>query len=895
MDKLKASLTTIFIRAATGLLLPCCLLTASAQQAIDSSHHVPADKHLSAAWREALWLKTPKVYRGRELETIGMPCGGIAAGQLCVRGDGTLADWWIANDAYNTGYGKDSLMNFRTALGPWKVCYQTFTPASYISQGFSVTVRQNGHSIHRNLDKKDFDDIGFTGEYPIATITYASKREPLPIAVSLDVFSPFIPLDARESATPGTVLTYTIRNTSGSAVDIDLTGWLQNAVGLDLRDSIDAVCRNRTVHSPGMTTVTMDLLHPVYKNGRAFPADHPYLGNLSLNVLDNNGRADADYDAGRPAPARAAAEKKLGEPLTGAVSTTLHLGPGETREARFLLTWYFPNRPSYYYGYDVTRIIPNNWNQVLPSTGATVLGNMYANWYGSSRDVALWLQQNLDRLSKATYAFHDAYYRRTTLPAWLVDRLIMPVSTLATETCQWWASDKFWAWEGVGSCVGTCTHVWNYEQALARLFPELERNVRERTDFSTSFQNDGSILARNGWGDVLIDGDAGTIVKAYREHLCSPDNLFLSRNWPQIRKAVEYLISQDGNGDGLIEKQQPNTFDIAFFGANTYVGALYLAALKAGARMALLMQDTAFAAKCEAIARQGSINTVRRLWTGEYFRQDVNLHQHPKYQYADGCLSDQLLGQTLAHLDGLGYLYPRENVKKTLESVWKYNWAPDVGVQNRVHPPERVYADPGEAGLLVCTWPHSPHMGEDGVRYRDEVWTGSEYQAATGMICEGMTEEGLSIIKGLDDRYDGARHNPFNEIECGDHYARAMASWGVLLALEDLRYDGPQKMLGFAPRVQPDAFEGFFTAAEGWGTLAQRRKGAIQYDTVSVAYGKVPLTTLSAGLTHAPRKVQLFLDGRPVPVTYAFDNDTLLLHFDELSVGEGQSLAAVIE
>ncbi|MEJ7682948.1 MAG: GH116 family glycosyl hydrolase [Segetibacter sp.] len=275
---------------------------------------------------------------------------------------------------------------------------------------------------------------------------------------------------------------------------------------------------------------------------------------------------------------------------------------------------------------------------------------MYANWYSSSLDVVSWMQNNFTRLSDETYKFHDAYYNHNTLPYWLVQRVMMPASILATETCQWWANDKFWAWEGVGSCVGTCTHVWNYEQALAHLFPQLERNIREKTDFDVSFQKDGSVLARNGWGGVLIDGHAGAILKAYREYLNSKDNLFLTRNWDKIKRSTEFIINEDENEDGLIEKTQANTYDIAFYGANTYVGSLYLAALKASAAMADIMLDTTFAVRCQKIFTAGEQNTVNKLWKGEYFIQQVNLKEHPQYQYGPGCLSDQLFGQTWSHL-----------------------------------------------------------------------------------------------------------------------------------------------------------------------------------------------------------------------------------------------------
>ena len=1024
------------------LLIPIltlgCFFAAHAQK-VHPTHKVPADKQLSPAWNEKLWSNERKVYKGDELKTIGMPCGGIAAGQLYVRGDGTLANWWIANNAYNTGYGVKELISFNTPQGPWKVCYQSFEPMSYVDQGFAVTLRQGKKSTTRQLNKADFDDISFIGEYPVAKINYASKSAPLPLQITATVFSPFIPLNARESATPGTYLRYTLKNTSAAKISVDLTGWLQNMVCLDLKESaLNATSRNRAVKADGLTSVTMDLIETKATNtkprrktvfqdfesgsygnwkteGKAFgqnpvsssvaeadnvlghgggylvnskltslgdtatgklnspvftitedylnftvaggnyidktcmhlivnnkivktvtgdntdelkpvswevaqwkgqkayleiidnepgdwghislddfvfsnmpadekffPGDHPYFGNVSLSVLDAKGRTSTDFNLSAPSFSDTPALKPLGDKLTGAVGSSVDLAPGETKEITFLLTWYFPNRPMRYGE-------GGNWTKPIPTNGPAI-GNMYANWFDHSLDVAEWLKQNKERLTKQTFDFHTAYYTQSTLPYWLIQRIMMPVSTLATETCQWWANDKFWAWEGVGSCVGTCTHVWNYEHALSRLFPELERNIREKTDFSTSFQPDGGIVARNGWGGVLIDGHAGAILKAYREHLASKDNLFLSRNWAKIKKATEFIIREDGNEDGIIEKEQANTYDIAFYGANTYVGALYLAALRSAEKMALLMKDSTFAGRCNAIFAKGSANSVNKLWNGEYFIQDVDLSQHGKFQYASGCLSDQLFGQTWAHLNNLGYLYPEDKVKKSLSSVWKYNWAPDVNVQNSVHKPERVYADPGEAGLLIATWPTSQHMGEDGVRYRDEVWTGIEYQVASNMIYEDMITEGLSVVRAIHDRYDGAKHNPWNEIECGDHYARALASWGVLLALQDFQYDGPAGSLSFAPKISKENFKSFFTTAEGWGTIEQKATDKGQSNTVSLTYGNLKLNSLTVTTNGKAGKVSLKIAGREIPFSSVQKEDRLQLTFDPVTVRKGEAI-----
>ena len=1026
-------------------LLFTCL--AAYSQTVDPSHHVPLQKNLSTNWEKSLYSTERKVYKGNELLTIGMPCGGIAAGQLYVRGDGTLANWWIANNAYNTGYGVDSLTHFNTALGPWTVCYKTFRPASYIDQGFALTVKQNGKQQTVRLSKDDFDNISFTGEYPIAKISYDDTKKQLPIKVSSEVYSPFIPMNAKESATPGTILKYTLTNTSSSPITTTLTGWLQNLVCLELKNEINAQSRNRVVKNNGMTSLVMDLVpgkpvpaseKPVIKtyddfesgyskwkvsgaafssapakgsvtadqgtilniggNGlvnsksggdssvgklvseefaikdnyitfkigggnhpgvtcfnlvinnnvvrtmtgkntegldltywdvnelkgkkahfemvdssqgdwghvladdisfsdkpvtteKYFPSMHPYFGNLALSVLSTDGSGDADYTGMSDNKEADSASKITGDKVVGAVSNTISLQPGESKDITFLLTWFFPNRPSYYYGSDVADVIGNGWTEALPTTGTTIIGNMYSNWFGNSLDVASYLQNNLPRLSTETHTFHDTYYNNTTLPYWFVQRSLMPLSILATETCQWWANDKFWAWEGVGSCVGTCTHVWNYEQALAHFFPELERNIREKTDFTTSFDKDGGIQARNGWGGVLIDGHAGAILKAYREYLNSDNSLFLSRNWDRIKKATEFIISEDGNEDGLIEKTQANTFDIAFYGANTYVGSLYLASLKAATAMASVMNDTAFASRCKRIAAAGEINTVKKLWNGEYFIQDVNLKEHPEFQYANGCLSDQMFGQTWSHLAKLGYIYPKEDVQKTLQSIWKYNWAPDVAIQNKTHPPERTYASFGEPGLLVCTWPKNEHMGEKGVRYRDEVWTGSEYQVATNMIYENMIDEGLSVMKAVHERYSPEKHNPWNEVECGDHYARAMASWGVMLALEDFFYNGPEKALSFSPKIQKNNFEGFFTSANAWGNISQKQTATVQTNMVKVVYGNLHLQQLQFASAKVPKSVKVISNGTSLSNTYAVNDNQVTINFNETKLESGQAIA----
>ncbi|MCL3781043.1 hypothetical protein EMN47_11705 [Prolixibacteraceae bacterium JC049] len=841
-------------------------------------HIIPEEKGLSRQWKQALFEKGErKVYRGEELKTIGMPVGGIAAGQLYVRGDGSLACWWIANNAYNTGYGIDHLLNFETAQGPWKVCYQTFEPFSYFRQGFNVKVEHDGKTYNKALNKTGFDNIGFIGEYPIATVLYEDKKESLPVKIEMEAYSPFIPLKARESANPATVLKFRLKNKSSKKAIVSLTGYLQNMVMADLKKKAKGKIRNQIKRIAGKQTLFMDFV-PENENLKS----HPFFGNMTLSLIDRDGHVLVDESKTKAA----LAEKELGEELTGSVTTEVELNGNEEKEVTFLLSWFFPNRPLYHGG-------GMNWSKVI-SESRPAIGNMYANWYNSSLDVVEYIAGNYKWLFEETHDFHESWYMASNLPYWLKQRIMMPVSTLATETTQWWANDKFWAWEGVGSCTGTCTHVYNYAQAMSALFPQLERNIRERTDFDASFNNNGAINTRNGSGGAAVDGQMGTILKAYREYLRSKDMLFLSRNWPRIKKATEFAISLDGDANGLIEGKQHNTYDISFAGANTYVGSLYLAALKAAEKMAIEMNDMGFTRYCKKIFESGKQLSAKRLWNGAYFKQDVNLNIHPKYQYANGCLSDQLFGQTWAHLLNLGHLYPKEQVETALGSIWKYNWTLDVGPHTKKFVPERYYAKAGEPGLLNCTWPISEHLNENAVRYRNEVWTGIEYQVATNMIYDGMLEEGLSIVKGIHERYRPEKHNPWNEIECGDHYARALASWGILTALEDYFYNGPKGIMTFAPKLNQKDFNGFFTAAEGWGNITQNRKGSRQVNTIEVVNGKLFLNKVKFSITKG-KSAKVTLNGKKIDTKVSILNNHITIDQLDVNMIAGDKLTVLIQ
>lgn len=570
--------------------------------------------------------------------------------------------------------------------------------------------------------------------------------------------------------------------------------------------------------------------------------------------LKEGASPDEILDALEDFPDRTSNARPMNQQQIGALGEKFILRPGEEKEVTFILSWFFP-----YLNEQETQT-----GQLLRMEDIGFLNRHYHNWFNSANQVADYVCRQYDELAGGTRLWNKTYYD-STLPYWLLDRSFIPMNCLASNTFLWFDNGRIWAWEGVECCPGTCQHVWQYAQGMARIFPQAERVLREITDFGVSFREDGGFghrdeTAGNYGRSVAHDGHCGTVMRVYREHKMSPDNTFLKRHYQKVKMAVQYIMNEDKDKDGLLEGGQANTLDAKWYGPMGWISSLYLGALASGKEMAWEVGDHDFAKACDELLQKGQRNIIRKLFNGAYFIHKPAPNHPNAINTNDGCHIDQVLGQSFGWQVGLSErVIPEKECKSALESIWKYNFAPDAFLYQEQHKPikgARIYATAGEAGTVMCTWPAGggekavPGMekrpdkserwsGPGG--YFDECMNGFEYQVASHMIFEGFIEKGLAVTRAIHDRYNAHKRNPYNEIECSDHYSRSMAGYGVLLAICGFDYHGPKGYLSFAPKLTPHNFKAPFTVAEGWGTFDQQREERRQINRVVLKFGALKL------------------------------------------------------
>lgn len=884
--------------------------------------YVPLDKERSQEYIESLYEKgETKIYSGESIKYVAMPCGGIGAGQVNIQGTGEFcfySDIFNQLRMYNGGRNGSKYSNGFQYLNPT-------VDESLIENKFLIAIHNDdGTQDIYPLNNQGFDNIEFIGEYPVAKLTYKDNSHRLPVDISSEVFTSYVPSSVRKSANPMVMMKVTLQNSSNNRVTTSLAGWMR---GIEFSDASGVKYQNQPYIAHNIRAISYTM-QPI--NGDEYTKEveeDSQLGSLSLAILGKSGVVvnncaessdifDAESDT---------ESSQLGDsPLGGGVIETISLKPGETKSVTFAMSWFFPNKYEYF-----ARGMQIN---ALPEAPGLV-GHIYNNWYDSSLDVVKYCADNMDSIYYETMLFHDTYLDNT-IPYWLSNRITMSLSTLTAGNISIWESGRLYAYEGIGFCAGTCGHVYNFVPTIAQLFPELERSIRIMQDFNpeVAFDKSGRINFRghitgldHRWAS---DAQSGYILKSYREHLMSRDNSFLESIWDKVKMAMAYQIFKDGaeiglRPNGVLECEQ-TFWDPMWYGPNPYNQSLYLAALRAAEKMAIVMGEPDLADRYNSLFVEGREYMSNEMWNGEYYihlypsgmlghqgiyngsktMEEIDEQAEsygkafnngaPTYFKSTACDATQLFGQNWAYQLGMGEILPSEMNKTAMSSVYKYNFTPDIAtVYSFTKPKTRTLAASGEAAMVNGSWPKIAPMEFENTHDKSDIWTGLEYDAACNMINSSLLDEALVVIKAIDDRYDGAKRNPWNEIEGSDHYSRAMQSWNILRSLSGQSYDGPKGILRFDPKLNPQKFRSFFTTAEGWGSYSQELNNEVVTYTLDLKYGYLSLCELSLPRLNSSNTYSCMLNGREISIGYYNIADKIIINFSQLNINSGDVLTII--
>lgn len=834
-------------------------------------------------------------YSGEALKEISFPLGGIGTGSIGLSGNGHLIDWEIFNRPDKgsiNGYTHIAVKETVNGEAHCKVLqgdlnkdltgtYMRDINDMFKGFGFGPAgITMCGFPHFRNCD--------FTGEFPVARIDFSDEE--FCGEVSLTAFNPFIPLDSFNSGIPAAFFEIEYKNTKDAPVEFEAFFSLANPFDV----SNNSVCNENNYSAVVLSNAGAEKTSPEYGQ-LCLACEEPtqiqpywYRGGWKDGIITfwNEFTSDGRLTCRNYATA--------GTKDTCSMAKKVTVAPGGSKSIRFVLTWNIPN-------------VKYWWPEKLENGESGIWKNYYAGMFSNAFEAARYCLEKWEDLYKRTLEYKTELFS-STVDASVLDAASATVSVLKSPTVFRLENGEFYGFEGslemLGSCEGTCQHVYNYAYALCFLFPDLERSIR-KLEFEHSTCENGATAFRLRLPLTeakiphrsCLDGQMGCVIKTYREWKISGDNEWLKEVWPTVRKILEYAWSEenpdewDRNRDGVLEGRQHNTLDMELFGPSSWLQGFYLSALKAAAEMAEFLNDDEAASLYRELFAKGKAWTDKNLFNGAYYIQKIDLCDRAtvehfncpeywneetgeiKYQIGEGCEIDQLCGQWHANICGLGRIFDEKQTRTALKNLFANNYKP--AMRNLTNP-WRIFALNDEAGTIICDYPERVRKPKIPICYCEEAMHGFEYQLAGLLIGEGLVNEGIKTVRAVRDRYRGYNRNPWNEIECGSNYARSMASFALLPILSGFMFDLPNGRIGFNPVEKREYFRSLWSLGTGWGNVIIDGEKT----EISIIDGELRLSSLC--LPYLKKAKLLIIDGKKTE--FAFSEGTVA--FSECTVTE---------
>ncbi|HMM03164.1 MULTISPECIES: GH116 family glycosyl hydrolase [unclassified Dysgonomonas] len=806
-------------------------------------------------------------YTGDYTNRIAFPIGGMGTGMFCLEGSGAISNMSLRHrpEVFHEP-AMFAALHIKDVNNTTKILEGQVPDWKKFGMPLSALGGGGTWGLPR------YKENTFTARFPFAEIEL--KDDQMPVDVKINAWNPFIPTDADNSSLPVGGLEYEFKNTGDTVIEAIFSYNTRNFM---------------YVHGKGTSCIkSHENGFILYQSGAG---DEPFhQGEFAIFTDDPETKVNHNWFRGGwfdPLTicwnnvVTGTIENNPPE-LEGATGASLFvpvkLEPGEVKTVKLYMAWYVP--------YSNLRIggdpkSGSDYPNIPECTDGTTKCYPYDNkgdgnyrpWYSNKfeniKEVSAYWLKNYNDLKSKTKLFTEAFYN-STLPAEVVEAVTANLTILKSPTVFRQYDGRMWNWEGCGdtwgSCHGSCTHVWNYAQAVPHLFPAMERTLRE-TEYYAGQNKEGHQVFRSNLPirpvihdfHSAADGQLGGIMKVYREWRISGDNNWLKEMYPFVKASMDYCIrTWDPREVGAIEEPHHNTYDIEFWGADGMITSFYTGALQAICLMGKYLGEDI--SRYEALMDKSKVYMETKLFDGEYFIQNIQWKglnaddptkvqafnsgysdealkileaEGPKYQYGKGCLSDGILGSWMSIVCGMPEIIDKTKVTSHLNAVHKYNLKHDL--REHANPQRPTFAMGNEGGLLLCSWPKGGKPKLPFV-YSDEVWTGIEYQVAAHLMFEGEVEKGLEIVRACRDRYSGEIRNPFNEYECGAWYARAMASYALLEGLTGIRYDAVDKTIYFDSRIGDD-FVSFLSTDTGFANVGLKNGKPF----LEVKYGEIDI------------------------------------------------------
>jgi len=767
-------------RVCTALALALVLITVAHTQ--DS--HVEEEQGIHESYTRADRVRS------------GIAIGGIGTGSIELRKDGQFYNWSIMNNwplgtgdpiqvkSYPRNYGEQSYFFFL-------VRYQVEGEQPQIK-----LLQLNNSLSEGGMQSIDYyypwmsavEKIAYSACFPETRLRYSDSE--MPFDIELEAFSPFIPGDVKNSSLPGAYFNFKIMPTGNRPVKVFLVASLRNLVAYDM---IDKYFLTNALNGEGYKGFSMSCggMDPNHSSagemGLLSLSDqssyylgwehrHPYYEKLLVsdrfdNINDTEGR-NREVDG-----------KLLGRSQSGnndqrcfsSIGVDHLLKPGEPFKHSFVLSWNFPNA---YGGINSGSPEVGDKDYVLDVKPGRKLGHYYTNYFSSSDQVAYYMLKNKMELTAASFGFREDFYK-SSLPAFVLNQVNSQFNTFITSSIltekgtfairEGMTPEKPWG------PFGTVDVSLYGSSSIIALFPELQKSMMhahrriqsESGEIHHGLQADVD-LEHNGTFGVFhrIDLVPNYIQLVLRDFFWTGDTDYLEAMWPSVVSGIDYILSQrDEDGDMMpdMEGIMCSYDNFPMYGLASYIQSQWLAAMASVSKAADVTGDKRTKKLSDEILEKGTRLMNEKLWNGHYYMLSNDYLGERGEDL--GVLTDQVVGQWMAHQSGLGSLLEPEKVRSALQQVMNYSYMEGFGLRN-------------------CTWPETPdlfpiHESNLWVDQANTCWTGVELAFASLLLYEGMVDEAEKVIKTVDERYRKAGLY-WDHQEFGGHYYRPMSAWAIL-------------------------------------------------------------------------------------------------------------------